>query len=237
MTFAGSYRYRCEPAGTVIRAFGGARKCGAAIGVSAELCSQWNRPADRGGTGGWIPEKHRPALLAAAKKRGLKSVTKDLLASGKREEPDVGMMSRRKGAKFELDVVKDLVAAGLRARKVPLSGAAAEWPGDVVIHHEGKEWVLQCKISADGGGRQSILRVLREVALCRVIAGSARLVAMRREQFVDLVKGRAARAVNTPEITIAGRQVLDHIDGHDALVFRRDGSTEWMAIVREEMYR
>jgi hypothetical protein len=146
----------------------------------------------------------------------------------------MGMMSRRKGALFEQQVVRDLCAAGFTARRVPLSGAAEGYPGDVVVEDAPTgRWVLQCKISADGGGRQTVLRMLHEVVMGRVMAGGAAFTAMRRGQFIGWLNGKPQVPVNLPSISIAGHMVLKHIEGHDALVFRRSGSSEWMAMVRE----
>lgn len=233
----GHWRFRCEPAGRVLRALGGARAAARCLGVSAEYCSQWNRPASRGGTGGWIPREQWPRVLATARERKLAWIDEALLASGKREKADVGIMSRRKGALFERDVANDLKFEGLTARRVPLSGAAEGYPGDVVIEDSPSgRWVLQCKISASGGGREAVARLLAQVAVGRVETRGEVLVALRRAQFVSLVRGRPPRPVSMPRVTISGKQALDHLEGHDALVFRRSGQREWMALVREEKF-
>jgi hypothetical protein len=224
----GRYRYACEPAATVVRAFGGPRSLARQLGISAETCSQWNRPLLRKGTGGYIPLKYWDAILA----RRNPSVTLELLASGRREKVDVGSMSRRKGALFERQVVNDLKAAGLDAKRVPLSGAAEGYPGDVIIEMPTRKWILQCKISAQGGGRHAVVRMLNEVVLGEVAANGCKLLAMRRDQFVQLVKnGVVTRPVNTPFIIASGKQILNHLSGHDALIFRRSGSSEWMALL------
>lgn len=230
------FRYRCEPAGTIVRALGGVRRCAARLGVSTELCSQWNRPAIRGGTGGYVPERYWEQVLSAASAAGCADrVTRDLLETGKKEKADMGAMSRRKGALFENQIVKELRALGFDARRVPLSGAAVGWPGDVVVRMKSREWILQCKIDGTGaGGRQTVLRALAQVAWCRVSAAGVRLVAMRRDLFVALLRGEAPKGLNVATITVPGQMILQHIDGHDALVFRRSGSSEWMAVVREE---
>lgn len=237
-SYPGSFRYSAEPAATVIRALGGVREAARRIGVSRELCSQWNRPADRRGTGGFIPPRFWTQVLRAAETARVKDVTKELLETGKKEKPDVGMMSRRKGALFEQQIVRDLKAAGFVARRVPLSGAAEGYKGDVVVEDAPTgRWVLQCKISGGGqGGRQVVVRMLRSVVMGNVLAAGTPLVAMRSEQFVALLRGEKPVAVNTPNVTIPGKQILKHLEGHDALVFRRSGSSEWMAVVTAERF-
>lgn len=230
----GHWRFRCEPGGTVIRALGGAKKTAARLGVSAELASQWNRPVMRGGTDGAIPEHHWPRILEVAREIGAKHITEGLLRTGKRP-PISGAGPKRKGTRFELQVRDDLRAAGMpTAHRVPLSGAAANYPGDVLVDESPTgRWVIQCKISgSSAGGRQSVLRALRQVAVCRLVVGDEVLVGMRRGQFERLVRGEFEAPLNWPEIAIAGRTVLNHIEGHDALTFRRSGQREWMAIVR-----
>jgi hypothetical protein len=151
----------------------------------------------------------------------------------------VGAMSRRKGALFERDVASDLRAAGFDARKVPGSGAAQGYPGDVVIEGTATgRWILQCKISAESGGRERVLAMLREVVVGRVVVADVALVAMRRSQFMSLVRGAPPRPVNWPSVAIArlDSSILKHLEGHDALVFRRDRQREWMAIVRKEKF-
>lgn len=233
----GSYKFACEPAATVVRALGGVRRAARLIGVSAETCSQWNRPADRRGTGGFVPPRFWATILSVAKTENVSEITEGLLAGGKREKPDVGSMSRRKGALFELQVAKDLKALGFDARKIPLSGAAAGYPGDVeVLDTPTGRWVLQCKISATAGGRHSVLRMLHEVVIGRVSAAGKDLVAMRLAQFAQVLRGEKIRVANMPAIAVPGKTILDHLKGHDALVFRRSGSTDWMAIMTAERF-
>ncbi len=236
-THEGHYRFACEPAATVVRALGGVRRAAQLIGVSAETCSQWNRPADRRGTGGFVPPRFWATILSVAKIERASEITEGLLAGGKKERPDVGSMSRRKGALFELQVAKDLKALGFDTRKIPLSGAAVGYPGDVeVLDTPTGRWVLQCKIAAGTGGRHSVLRMLHQVVVGKVRAAGKDLVAMRMTQFAQVLRGEKIQVVNMPAIAVPGKIILDHLKGHDALVFRRSGSTEWMAIVAAERF-
>lgn len=231
----GHWRFRCEPAGTVIRALGGAKKTAARLGVSTELASQWNRPIMRGGTDGVIPEHYWERILEIAKEIGAKQITEGLLRTGRRPSLS-GAAPKRKGTRFELQVRDDLRAAGMpTAHRVPLSGAAAGYPGDVLVDESPTgRWIIQCKISgSSAGGRQSVLRALRQVSVCRLIVGDEVLIGMHQGQFERLMRGEFEPPLNWPEIEIAGRTILNHIEGHHALTFRRSGDRAWMAIVRE----
>lgn len=219
---------RCDPAATVIRSLGGVRVLARALEVSPELVSQWQRPAIRGGTGGWIPRKWWPRL----------AVDRALLKTGRREKLDVGRASKIKGDRFEYQVVRELVTAGFFAHRVPLSGAVKGYPGDVRVDPTPTgPWVLQCKISSSSGGRVAVVRFLCEVTVGHVDIGKHRYVAMHSGVFLDLMRGKLARPVNWPQMRTPGKGISDAITGHDALVFRRDGVTDWFALVREEKWR
>ena len=136
---------------------------------------------------------------------------------------------------FERQVTNDLKRAGFDARKVPLSGADVNHPGDVeILFPDGSKWLLQCKISANAGGRQKILNMLRVVVIGRVVIGEDRYLVMRRPQFIEALGGARPRVFNMPEIVVPGKLVTQHISGHDALIFRTDGLTEWCAMVDEK---
>lgn len=49
--------------------------------------------------------------------------------------------AKRKGSGFEREVVEALKAAGLAAKRVPLSGAMAEYKGDVIVG----DYRMECK--------------------------------------------------------------------------------------------
>lgn len=56
-----------------------------------------------------------------------------------------GKASRDKGARFERAVVDVLNAHGLDAKRVPLSGAAAGFKGDIHFNCQGAPKVAECK--------------------------------------------------------------------------------------------
>ena len=59
-----------EPAASIISKLGGDTKVAEIVGVHRTRVANWKRPRAGGGTGGTIPFKHVPALLAAAKALG-----------------------------------------------------------------------------------------------------------------------------------------------------------------------
>ncbi len=60
-----------------------------------------------------------------------------------------GRAPRRKGDRLEREVVKLLEAAGIPAKRVPLSGSARGYPGDVLATMAGRDHVLECKSRRD----------------------------------------------------------------------------------------
>ena len=68
-----------EPAETVIIKLGGAQVIAEALGLSTKQVHCWSYPRERGGTGGIIPSKHQPKLLALAKRLRKKLHPSDLI--------------------------------------------------------------------------------------------------------------------------------------------------------------
>lgn len=68
-----------EPASSIIRQLGGPNKVAEIVGVHRTRVSNWKRSRDDGGTGGMIPFKHVPALIAAAKGDGIELTADDFL--------------------------------------------------------------------------------------------------------------------------------------------------------------
>lgn len=60
-----------------------------------------------------------------------------------------GRAPRQKGNRVEREVVKQLQGAGLDAKRVPLSGSAAGYPGDVCVKLKGRELCVEVKARAD----------------------------------------------------------------------------------------
>lgn len=233
---AGHYRHKCEPAFTVIRALGGVRALAGLLGLSAESVSQWNRPARKGGFGGYVPAKYHREIHRHAKRSGIKGVTLKLLGGGRMEKLDMGAASKRKGDRFEFQVVRELVEAGFPgAHRVPLSGAVKGYPGDVLVKDSPTgDWVIQCKVNqkSTGGGRGGVARFLAGANLGRLTTKSGKVfMAMRGDLLIDLMRGVKPLVANMPETSTSGASIEGDIEGHDALVFRWDGARSWNAIV------
>lgn len=59
--------------------------------------------------------------------------------------------SKNKGSRFEREIVELARSKGLAAKRVPLSGAAEGYPGDVQIRASwGADWCLEAKWRGDG---------------------------------------------------------------------------------------
>ncbi len=234
---AGHYRYSAEPAASIIKALGGVRALAAALRLSPEAVSQWNRPLDKGGSSGFIGPKHRKAIVAYAKKLKLdfKKIEHELKAA---KGVDVGKASKVKGDRFEYQIVAELNTAGLTAHRVPLSGAVKGYPGDIKVTTPTGDWILQCKISAraNESGRTAVIRFLHDVGIGRVYAEGETYLALQQDRFLGLMRGELPEVVNMPEMKTKGGQIAQAIAGHDALVFRRDGVKTWYALVREATY-
>lgn len=68
-----------EPAQTIIRSLGGPNAVAKITGVHRTRVSNWMRPKESGGTGGMVPFKHVPAIIAEAKTRGVELSADDFL--------------------------------------------------------------------------------------------------------------------------------------------------------------
>lgn len=62
---------RCEPANTIINKFKGLKPLADVTNVKVHTVMRWRMPKEKGGTGGVVPHWHVPAILEAAKARGL----------------------------------------------------------------------------------------------------------------------------------------------------------------------
>ena len=58
--------------------------------------------------------------------------------------------AKAKGARLEVDVVKDLCAYGLQARRQPGSGIYSDFPHDVEFRLNGKRYIVECKSRKNG---------------------------------------------------------------------------------------
>lgn len=59
-----------EPACTIISHLGGEAAVAAIVGTSLTAPYRWQHAKEKGGTGGLIPQRHIPALMAAARAAG-----------------------------------------------------------------------------------------------------------------------------------------------------------------------
>lgn len=74
-----------EPAQTIVKKLGGPNAVAEIAGVHRTRVSNWMRPKEAGGTGGMIPFKHVPALIAAASAQGVELKADDFLPTSAEE--------------------------------------------------------------------------------------------------------------------------------------------------------
>lgn len=68
-----------EPAQTIIGKLGGPSAVAEVVGVHRTRVSNWQRPREKGGTGGRIPQNHIPVLLDFARARDVPLTAADFL--------------------------------------------------------------------------------------------------------------------------------------------------------------
>ena len=110
----------------------------------------------------------------------------------------MGKAQRDKGARFEREIVSTLRAYGLKADRVPLSGAAEGFKGDVrLIDHN--EVVLTVEAKKRAYGQKQIREWIEEADL--LVLGADRqeaLVVMRLKDFCEL-QAEAGQVLPTQE--------------------------------------
>ena len=95
--------------------------------------------------------------------------------------------SKRKGSAFELEVVHYLQAQGIAATKVPLSGAVADYKGDIDCPVRGIDRKLECKRRAQAFGTLYGFMADNYAVVVRDNR-TPPLVVMRLEDFAELAK-------------------------------------------------
>lgn len=103
----------------------------------------------------------------------------------------MGRYERNKGIRAEREVVRILKKAGINARRVPLSGAAPYYKGDVVIELDNAILVAEVKIRKKG--HSDIYRWLEEGAgelLIHRVNRKPFLVTMPLKTFAEFLKRR-----------------------------------------------
>lgn len=61
----------CEPAAKIILLLGGLSAVAEAANTTATTVQRWRLPAQKGGTGGYVPRKYHDALIKFAKAKGI----------------------------------------------------------------------------------------------------------------------------------------------------------------------
>lgn len=70
-----------KPAHSIIAKLGGPSAVAGIVGIHRTRVSNWKRPREVGGTGGLIPQRHIPDLLAYARQHGIELTADDFFAA------------------------------------------------------------------------------------------------------------------------------------------------------------
>ena len=98
--------------------------------------------------------------------------------------------SKDKGDRDERSLVNTAIEHGLEARRVPLSGAAEGFKGDVLITDaKGKVWTVECKVRSRGFSRLYDWMPEYIDALTVRADRKQRLVVLREDPFFELIGG------------------------------------------------
>lgn len=73
------------------------------------------------------------------------------MTGGRASKPRGGKASRQKGDRVEREIVNTMREHGIKAQRVPLSGASGgDFTGDIVAEIAGSDWRLECKAKKGG---------------------------------------------------------------------------------------
>jgi len=98
-----------------------------------------------------------------------------------------GRAPRRKGNRVEREVLATLKSAGLEAKRVPLSGSAPGYPGDLNVQLAGRALCVEVKARADFKTLYGWLE--HRDALILKADRRAPLVVLRLEDALTLLEG------------------------------------------------
>ncbi len=97
-----------------------------------------------------------------------------------------GRAPRRKGDRVERAVLAELKGAGLAVKRVPLSGSAAGYPGDLSVQLGGRERCVEVKARADFKTLHSWLE--NRDALILKADRKAPLVVLKLQDLLDILE-------------------------------------------------
>ncbi|RMD47622.1 MAG: hypothetical protein D6834_00535 [Aquificota bacterium] len=103
----------------------------------------------------------------------------------------MGKMQRRKGYRVENEIVNYLKKHGIPAKRVPLSGSADGFKGDILIDES-----LKCEVKARKDGFKQIYDWLEGNDYLFLKANRKKvLVVMEIDEFIELLKTQSAFGV------------------------------------------
>lgn len=97
--------------------------------------------------------------------------------------------SRRKGYRTEYEIVKRLRDCGINTKRVPLSGGAPDFSGDILLKIGEKEY--RCEVKARKDGFKQIYKWLEERDILIIKADRKEyLILVPFEIFINLIGGK-----------------------------------------------
>lgn len=230
-------QHQLQPAAYVLECLG-VRNLARKLGLASPTVSNWNRPpgtseSTQSGTGGYIPAHYWEIIADIAQEAGYRHITREFLASKSYPELRVTAPSKLKGDRYERETVEALIHAGLRAQRVPLSGAAPGYPGDIYLYLGHRTVLCQCKISKTGEGYTIVSRMLKQACFGRVETESGSFYAMHFLSFIRYLKDQAGYLqtfCHMPVLTTKGKTFTDAIMGHEILFYRRDRGDTYVIV-------
>lgn len=145
--------------------------------------------------------------------------------------------ARQKGDRFERKLVCDLIDAGIPARRVPLSGADANHPGDVEITAWDPPILVQCKHFKRGFDRLAALSLVDRWTIVHDLKKNDAFVLTLLSSFIDWCGNPSPLPVGIeikPAPLTAARSFMKY---EDVLVVKRDRTPAFMLLKPDKLRR
>lgn len=147
----------------------------------------------------------------------------------------MGRSSKRKGGAYELEFVKEVIALGVPAKKVPLSGAMKEYSDDVVVGEDDHQQRVEVKYRSDAANFKRLHTWHPGPGEVLVLSASE-LEIYYLADWLDIVKALAVGVIHhnldaTFKDVSVQKGLLDWLGSADALALRRPRH-RWLVCVR-----
>ncbi len=147
----------------------------------------------------------------------------------------MGKMQRDKGNRIEREIVNILKKNNINAKRVPLSGSANGFKGDIVI--ESKNKTFRCEVKARKDGFKLIYKNLPkiETGSLKLITEKNRLAVLKIDEFVKILKGNKLNKYTSNTLHRKLKQIDQWIADNDIL-FIKANRKPILALVRLSDY-